>query len=198
MNISARLYPLLGIDLRLQIRKAIRPPIDSSCLLSVPAQSGKVLQTALVFERNFRMHLDQTDWQIVSILTEHHQTNSEIARRLKLSEGAVRQRIKKLTESGALQIKALRNPNVLANQQLAFVMIGVKEARLLDSKAQEIARLKNVLSVSIISGQYDLLVEVLVDSNQGLMQFLTKGLASIDGITKTESLIVLNSYNKFI
>lgn len=144
------------------------------------------------------MHLDQTDWQIISILTEHHQTNSEIARRLNLSEGAVRLRIKKLTESGALRIKALRNPNVLANQQLAFVMIGVKEARLLDSKAQEIARLENVLSVSIISGQYDLLAEVLVDSNQGLMQFLTKDLASINGITKTESLIVLSSYNKFI
>ncbi|MBN2513250.1 MAG: Lrp/AsnC family transcriptional regulator [Sedimentisphaerales bacterium] len=144
------------------------------------------------------MQLDQTDWQIIRILTEQHKTNSDIARQLKLSEGAVRQRIKKLTESDALRVRALRNPNVLDNQQLAFVMIGVSEARLLDCKAQEIAHLENVLAVSIISGQYDLLVEILVGSNRGLVEFLTKDLASIDGITKTESLIVLKSYNKFI
>jgi len=144
------------------------------------------------------MQLDETDWQILNILSEENQTNSAIARQLGLSEGAIRQRIKKLTGEGILKIKALRDPNALDNQQLAVIAISVEETKQLDIKAREIAKLKNVLAVSAVSGQYDLLAEVLVDSNKGLVKFLIDELASVEGVAKTESFVVLKSYNKFI
>ncbi|MFC1783447.1 Lrp/AsnC family transcriptional regulator [Planctomycetota bacterium] len=144
------------------------------------------------------MRLDQTDSEIIEILSQQHVPNSVIARKMGLSEGTIRQRIRKLKEAGAVNIKALRDPNVLDNQQLVIVSVTVTEARLLDTKAQEIAELDDVLSVSIVSGQYDLLIEVLVDSNKGLVRFLTESLSSIEGISKTESFVVLKSYNKFV
>ncbi|MBN1436332.1 MAG: Lrp/AsnC family transcriptional regulator [Sedimentisphaerales bacterium] len=144
------------------------------------------------------MELDQTDWQIIEILCEKHLPNSTIAEQLGISEGTVRQRVKKLKDSNALKICAMRNPNVLANQQLVFVTANLIEAKLLDVKAKEISQLENVLSVSAVSGQYDLLIEVLVDSNRGLVTFLTEQLASVEGIAKTESFVVLQSYNKFV
>ena len=76
--------------------------------------------------------------------------------------------------------------------------VNVSEPRLLDIKAQEISKLDHVLSVSILSGQYDLIIEVLVDSNQGLIRFLTEELAAVEGLLKTETFLLLRSYNKWI
>jgi len=146
------------------------------------------------------MHMqpDSLDWKIIGILSKKHITNSMLAKRLGVSEGTIRQRLKKLQEKGILQIRALRDPNILENQQLAMVAATLNEARLLDQKAQEISQLKNVLSVSIVSGRYDFLIEVLVESNKGLVNFLTEQLSLVEGISKTETFVVLKSLQKWI
>ena len=144
------------------------------------------------------MQPDKTDWKIIHMLSERHMTNTEIARKLGVSEGTIRQRLKRLQARGIVKIKALRDPNLLQNQQLALVTVNVSEPRLLDIKAQEISKLDHVLSVSILSGQYDLIIEVLVDSNQGLIRFLTEELAAVEGLLKTETFLLLRSYNQWI
>lgn len=142
--------------------------------------------------------LDDTDWKIVNNLRAENLTNSALAARLGLSEGAVRQRIKRLKDSEIIRVRALINPDSLARQQLATIAVNLRESRLLETKAREISKLDAVLSVSIMSGQYDLMVEILVDSNKGLVQFLTETLAQVDGISKTESFLMLKNFNKFV
>ncbi len=144
------------------------------------------------------MQPDATDWKIIEILQKGYVPNNTIARELDISEGTVRARLKKLREAGILQVKALINPDALANKQLAVVAIRVSESRLLESKAEEVSRLENVLSVSISSGRYDLLAEVLVDSHRGLVRFLTEELSSVEGVLGSESFIMLKSYNKYV
>ena len=144
------------------------------------------------------MQPDQTDWKIISILKESYVPNNTIARRLGVSEGTVRARLKRLKEAGILQIRALINPDVLENQQLVIVAIRVAESKLLERKAEELSRLPNVLSVSIASGRYDLITEVLLDSNRCLVRFLTEELSTIEGILASESFIMLKSYQKFV
>jgi Lrp/AsnC family transcriptional regulator, regulator for asnA, asnC and gidA len=144
------------------------------------------------------MQPDQTDWKIISILKEGYVPNNTIARKLGVSEGTVRARLKRLKEAGILQIRALINPDVLENQQLVIVAIRVAESKLLERKAEELSRLSNVLSVSIASGRYDLIAEVLLDSNRGLVRFLTEELSTIEGILASESFIMLKSYQKYV
>lgn len=144
------------------------------------------------------MQPDKTDWKIIRMLSEKHMSNTETARRLGVTEGTVRQRLKKLQDAGILKICALRDPNRLKNQQLALVAANVGDPGLLDVKAREISALEHVISVAILSGQYDLIMEVLVDSNKGLVHFLTEELAEVEGITKTETFLLLRSYNKWI
>ncbi len=144
------------------------------------------------------MQPDKTDWQIINILSQKHLPNSTVAKKLGLSEGTIRQRIKKLQDSGILKIKALRDPDILENQQLAIISVNIIQANLLDQKAYEITKLENFLSVSIVSGRYDILIEVLVDSNKGLVKFLTEQLSQIKSISSTESFVTLKSYNKWI
>jgi len=144
------------------------------------------------------MQPDTTDWKIINRLSENYAPNSVVGRELGLSEGAIRQRLKKLQDAGIVKIKALRNPEILENQQLAMLGINVTESRLLEQKAQEICELEGVLSVAIASGRYDLLVEILVDSNKGLIQFLAKTLSSVAGISKTETFVILKSHQKWV
>lgn len=141
---------------------------------------------------------DETDWKIIEILQQGWVPNNTIARVLNISEGTVRSRLKKLKDAGILTVRALINPDVLANKQLVLVALTVAESRLLERKAEEISRLPNVLSVSITSGRYDLIAEVLVDSNKGLVKFLTEELSGIEGITRSESFIMLKNYNKYV
>jgi len=144
------------------------------------------------------MQPDDTDWKIIGILQEGWVPNNTIARRLGVSEGTVRSRLKRLKDAGILTIRALINPDVLANKQLVLVAMNVAESRLLECKAQEISGLPNVISVSIASGRYDLVAVVLGDSNKGLVRFLTEELSKVEGIASSESFIMLKSYCKFV
>lgn len=141
---------------------------------------------------------DELDWKIIDILRVESVPNSTVAETLGVSEGTVRARIKKLKEAGILQIRALINPDVLANKQLVLVGMKVTEARLLEAKAKELASLPEVVSVSIVSGRYDLVAEVMTDSNRGLVSFLTGPLAGVEGIQSSESFLMLQSYGKFV
>ncbi|MDR1565716.1 MAG: Lrp/AsnC family transcriptional regulator [Treponema sp.] len=144
------------------------------------------------------MQPDDTDWKIMEILREGYVPNNTIAGKLHISEGTVRLRLKKLRDAGIVEIKALINPDALEKQQLALIAMGVVESRFLEAKAGEVSALENVLSVSIVSGRYDLIAEVLVDSNKGLVRFLTEQLSTVKGITHSESFIILKSYRKFV
>lgn len=141
---------------------------------------------------------DATDWRIIELLRQDAQSYSAIAAKLGVSEGMVRKRVHRLRRQGVLIVRGLINPEVLSGHQLAVIGVSVTESRLLDAKAREISQLENVLSVSIVSGRYDLLVELLVDSNQGLVRFLTQTLSSVKGIAKTESFLLLKSYRKYV
>lgn len=144
------------------------------------------------------MQPDATDWKIIEILQKGYVPNNTIARQLDISEGTVRGRLKKLRDADILQVRALINPEVLENKQVALVAMRVTESRLLDLKAEEVSRLQDVLSVSIISGRYDLIAEVLVDSNRGLVRFLTEPLSTVQGVLSSESFLMLKSYRKYV
>ncbi|MDR3337365.1 MAG: Lrp/AsnC family transcriptional regulator [Treponema sp.] len=144
------------------------------------------------------MQPDETDWKIINILQKNDVPNNTIAKKLNISEGTVRVRLKKLKDAGILKVKALINPEVLEHKQLALVAMRVSESRLLESKAKKVSALESVLSVSIVSGRYDLVAEVLVDSNRGLVKFLTEELPHVEGILYSESYLMLKTYNKFV
>jgi Lrp/AsnC family transcriptional regulator for asnA, asnC and gidA len=64
--------------------------------------------------------------------------------------------------------------------------------------ASEVSALPEVRSVAIVTGRYDLLVEVLVASNRGLIHFLSESLATVQGIQSSETFLLLKTYDKWI
>lgn len=148
---------------------------------------------------NDQLHdLDDRDWEIIELLRAGVISNSAVAKKLGVSEGMIRQRIKRLRELGILSLRGLINPDVLANRQVVWLGVNVVESRNLDRKAQEISCLANVLSVSLVSGRFDLIVELLLDSHRGLVDFLISDLSRVEGIGRTESFVTLKTYSKFV
>lgn len=144
------------------------------------------------------MQPDSLDQKILDSLRKKHVSNSQIAKELGVVEGTIRVRIKRLKESGILKIKALINPEILEDKQLAVIGVKVTESKLLARKAKEVSELDDVLSASIVSGHYDIMAEIMVDSNQGLVKFITTTLSQVEGISATESFVFLKSYKKYV
>ncbi|MFP4301313.1 MAG: Lrp/AsnC family transcriptional regulator [Spirochaetaceae bacterium] len=147
-------------------------------------------------KRSFRP--DERDWQIISLLRGGVISNSAIAKELGVSEGMIRQRIKRMKDQGVLSLRGLINPEILQDRQVVWLGINVAATRQLEEKAEELSKLPDVLSVSIVAGRYDLVVELLLDSHRGLVSFLTEQLASVEGIVSTESFVTLRNYSKFV
>jgi Lrp/AsnC family transcriptional regulator, regulator for asnA, asnC and gidA len=143
--------------------------------------------------------LDDLDKNIIEILNNDGRANNkDIAAALSVSEGTIRNRINKLRETGLLTISGLISPDDVDSRQLVFLGINVAKSKNLLKKSKQISKLENVLSVSITSGRYDMIVEVWVDVKYGLIDFLSKQLAEVTEIAATESFLVMKSCNKYI
>lgn len=143
--------------------------------------------------------LDELDRDIIQALRLDGRTNnSAIAAQLGVAEGTVRQRVRKLSEAGVLRVSALVNPEVISEHQLCMIGLKVTESKHLEASAEAVSRLPEVRSVAIVTGRYDLIVEVLVDSNHGLIRFLSESLAVVQGIQSSETFLLLKTYDKWI
>ena len=141
---------------------------------------------------------DEREWEIIDLLRSGVISNSAIAKELGVSEGMIRQRIRRMREQGVISLRGLINPEILQDRQVVWLGVNVATTSQLTEKAEEVADLPEVLSVSLVSGRYDLIVELLLDSHRGLVSFLTEQLAGVEGIVSTESFVTLKTYAKFV
>ena len=151
---------------------------------------------AFAMERDVK--IDKIDHRIIEILKRNgRMPNKEIAKILELSEGTIGNRINKLLKNDLIKIVGLASPAVFPEKQFIYLGIKIASNKLSIKVAQEIEKLPNVKSVSIITGQYDILVELFMEISR-LIDFLNKELSRIESIVSVESFVVLQSFSKFI
>jgi len=106
-----------------------------------------------------------------------------------LSEAAVRQRVQRLVESGVMQVVAVTDPLELGFARQA--MIGIRARGSLEPIADEIAALDEVDYVVITAGSYDLLVEVVCESDEALLDVISTKIRAIENVVSTETFMYL-------
>lgn len=117
----------------------------------------------------------------------------EIARQVGVSEGTVRNRVARLRQKGVLQIVGVVDPHLLGLQATAIVGVAV-EPPCLEKAARTIATFKEVSYLVMISGAFDLLVEVLCRDTAHLASFLSEKLLQVEGVQRTETFYILRTY----
>jgi Lrp/AsnC family transcriptional regulator for asnA, asnC and gidA len=106
-----------------------------------------------------------------------------------LSEAAVRQRVQRLVDSGVMQVVAVTDPLQLGFARQA--MIGIRVRGELEPVADAIAALDEVDYVVITAGSYDLLVEVVCESDEELLAVLSTKIRTIESVESTETFMYL-------
>jgi len=134
---------------------------------------------------------DEIDLQIIKILTEDGRIPfAQIAKRLGVSTGMIRQRYHRLVQDGVLQVVAVTNPLLMGYTTMAH--IGVKvNVNQLEEIAEEIALFEEVIYLVLLTGSYDLHIEVVCRDKTHLMDFLTDKLYSVEGIKDTETFVCM-------
>jgi Lrp/AsnC family transcriptional regulator, regulator for asnA, asnC and gidA len=106
-----------------------------------------------------------------------------------LSEAAVRQRVQRLIEGGVMQVVAVTDPLELGFARQA--MVGIRVTGPLDPVADKIAELDEVDYVVVTAGTYDLLVEVVCESDEHLLELISERIRAIEGVAMTETFMYL-------
>jgi Lrp/AsnC family transcriptional regulator, regulator for asnA, asnC and gidA len=106
-----------------------------------------------------------------------------------LSEAAVRQRVQRLVDSGVMQVVAVTDPLELGFARQA--MVGIRVTGPLEPVADALAELAEVDYVVITAGTYDLLVELVCESDDHLLSLISGEIRTIDGVVSTETFMYL-------
>lgn len=142
--------------------------------------------------------IDNMDIRIAKMLGEDgRMSNREIARRLGVSEGTVRQRLGRLIRTGALRVTAQANTESVPDAFVALVGLKI-EGRRLNECAKRISALRAVLTTMIVTGRYDLVAVVVAPSRQTLVDFVADRLSAVPGIRDSETYVVLRSRGQWV
>ena len=140
------------------------------------------------------MKIDETNIDIIRELKQGKKSFKKIADKLSITENTVRSRVNKLQEEGVLDICGLVDPAKIPGHRTVIIGIKLSEMNLLE-KGEEISKLEGVISVSVVTGRYDLLVVVLFKKGFGLLEFYTDEMSKVEGVRSVETFVVYKSYN---
>jgi Lrp/AsnC family transcriptional regulator for asnA, asnC and gidA len=140
------------------------------------------------------MKIDEINRKIIRQLRDGRKSFGEIAKKLSITPNTVRGRVKKLVANGVMDITGIIDPDKIDNHFLAIVGVKLKNMNLV-KKGEEFSKLKGVISVGIVTGQFDLIVIVLLNNDFGLLEFITKEVSKVGDVLSTETFIVYKTYN---
>ena len=138
--------------------------------------------------------LDEKDRAIISILQyDGRAPFTKIAEELNITEGSVRYRVKRLIESGKLQVVGITHPEDMGWNEAGIIGIKVQANRTAEV-AEAIAQLSEVSYLVQAAGEFDLLAEVYCRDRDHFVSFLNDKLQKIPGVERTQSFLILKMY----
>ena len=112
-----------------------------------------------------------------------------LAKTVGLSEAAVRQRVQRMVDSGLMQVVAVTDPLQVGFRRQA--MIGLRVEGDLVRVADELAKIDEVDYIVITAGSFDLMAEVVVESDKHLLDLVSTRIRAIPGVLRTETFLYL-------
>jgi Lrp/AsnC family transcriptional regulator, regulator for asnA, asnC and gidA len=135
--------------------------------------------------------LDEIDQHILDAMRKDGRAAfAQIAAKLKVSPGMIRQRYNRLVDMGMLKVVAISNPLQRGFKTMALIGIRTDGNKMLDV-ADAISKLKEVVYLVVVSGRFDIMAEVICRDHEDLLNFITEKLYAIDGVRESETFMHL-------
>ena len=140
------------------------------------------------------MVVDKINIAIIKHLRNGRKSFKKIAQEMDIAENTVRGRVKKLIAEGILEISGIIDPEAIAGHRVVIVCVKLKTMDLVE-KGKEFSKLRGVVSVSVVTGRYDLILTVMLQEGFGLLEFYTQEVAELKDVQSVETLVVYKGYN---
>jgi Lrp/AsnC family transcriptional regulator for asnA, asnC and gidA len=120
-----------------------------------------------------------------------------IVKKLKVSGGTIRLRVRRPIRKNVLRISALSNP--FSFEHSITTLIGMHlETRPIRETVDQLLKLNGVLNLSNTTGEFAIIAEVFLESKSALRRFLVEKLTRIPGIMNNETFVMLDGLNKWV
>jgi len=137
--------------------------------------------------------MDDLDIAILSLLQRNgRRPYTDIAHTLGVSEGTVRNRVYRLLEEQVIQIVGQVDLYHLGFDAPAIMGVSVQPAEI-EAAVEQIAAFPEVSYLLMVSGQYDLIVEVMCEDREHLSLFLNQKLRKITGVQSIHTFLILKT-----
>ena len=143
-------------------------------------------------EKSPRQHvvIDEVAKHIIEQLQQDgRRSYASIGKAVGLSEAAVRQRVQRLVDAGVVQIVAVTDPMQLGFDRQALIGIGVDGA--LEPVADALVAMDEVDYVVMTTGGFDILCEVVCESDEHLLELLSTRIRAVAGVSSTQTFMYL-------
>lgn len=126
--------------------------------------------------------LDNLDKEIIQIVSKDGRISyTDLGQLLHVSSGTIANRIQKMVDSGILSFVGVVHP--FHSGLHALAMIGLKvDPRKIDEVASRLIEYPAVRFIVACTGDYQIVIEVVEESNDDLLKFLTNELSKIEGV----------------
>ncbi len=140
--------------------------------------------------------IDDTNKAIIRQLRDGRKAYSAIAEELGITENTVRARVNKMIDVKVLSIERIGYLQVLGILLVAIMGIKVKTLDL-ERKAAELSALPGVINCAVVTGRYDLILQIELSEDEGLslLDFFKYELVKVEEISEVETFIVYQSHN---
>lgn len=146
--------------------------------------------------------LDKKDDEILNILRKNAKlTTKQIAKRISMPTTTVHNRIRKLEESGIIKGYAAELDYRKIGKNISAFVLATVDYKFLKEKgisqhelAKKITSHEVVEEVDMITGSFDIIVKIRAKDIEEMDSFVTKFLRNLDGVEKTETVIILSSF----
>jgi len=137
------------------------------------------------------MYRDKTDERIVEYLrNDSRESFVDIGKKLKLSESAVRRRVRNLVDSGTIKRFTIEEGE--KNTTSAIVLISVDSTIETSKVSSKLTKLDGVKTVYEITGQYDISV-IITAPNIAEINSSIDALRKIPGVIDSNTVIILRT-----
>lgn len=132
----------------------------------------------------------ETDRAIIRQLQQNARMSyAELSRATGVPESTVRRRMDRLQQRGIIEFAMVADPSRLGYDLRAMIGLRVELPKL-TSIADELKSMSEVTFAGFVTGNFDILVQVVVQSQDELVAFLTQRLSSVDGVRSTETFVM--------
>lgn len=137
------------------------------------------------------LSFDKLDLEIIEHLQEDGRKSfREIASEIGVTERTVRLRVNQLRENNVLQIVGVINPIEFGLQVGAVIQLSIAEEHL-QTCIDLLQEMTAVRFVTLTSGEYQLLIQVIMKSYHDLAKFIRSEMSHLPGVRSTNSSIQL-------